>query len=202
MKLNIDWKMNIPNALSLFRLVLLPVFAVLFLNSEKDISLRYWSFGVLVISGITDSLDGIIARRFNQITDLGKILDPVADKITQVIVVLCLAFQYSVLIPIVILCFAKELAQGIGGLLLIKNGAKIEGAKWYGKVSTFAFYGVMALIVAFPSMTYAVRAALIALVAICMLFAFYKYMRVFMSIHKQSAVQPEHPSTINEKNAG
>ena len=81
--LNIEWKMNIPNALSLFRMALLPVFVILYLYSADYGSLIYWAFGILILSGLTDSIDGIIARRFNQITDLGKLLDPMADKLTQ-----------------------------------------------------------------------------------------------------------------------
>lgn len=69
---SIEWKMTIPNALSLFRIALVPVFAVLYLYSGPDNHLLYWAVGVLVLSGLTDSFDGIIARKFNQITDLGQ----------------------------------------------------------------------------------------------------------------------------------
>lgn len=85
--MNIEWKWNIPNLLSLLRILLVPVFVILYLlSSDERMDLMYWSFGVLILSGVTDSLDGIIARKCNQITDLGKLLDPVADKLTQVAV--------------------------------------------------------------------------------------------------------------------
>lgn len=155
--LNVELKMTIPNALSIFRLLLLPVFATLYLMSEKRPELLYWSFGVLVLSGVTDSLDGLIARHFNQISDLGKMLDPLADKITQVVVVICLAMRFRELIPLVVICFLKELIQGLGGIFLLKKGAAVHGAKWYGKVSTFVFYGVMALIVLLPNMPFPLR---------------------------------------------
>ncbi len=187
--------MNIPNALSLLRLILLPVFATLYLMSREHPALLYWSFGVLVLSGVTDSLDGIIARRFNQITDLGKILDPVADKLTQVTVVLCLAIRNPAMISLLVICLVKELCQGIGGLILLRRGAKIHGAKWYGKVSTFVFYGVMALIVLWPGIPAPLMVTLIVLVAVLMLFAFFNYMRVFFSLKKETpkkaAVPPE-----------
>lgn len=109
--LNIEWKMNIPNTLSLMRIVLVPVFVVLYLLSEENPPLLYWSFGVLIFSGVTDSLDGIIARKCNQITELGKLLDPVADKLTQVSVVICLATRYYQVIPLVVICFVKELRK-------------------------------------------------------------------------------------------
>ena len=179
--LQIEWKMNVPNALSLFRLILLPVFAVLYLMSDSNPSLLYWSFGVLVLSGLTDSLDGIIARKFNQITDLGKLLDPAADKLTQVTVVICLAVRNPAII---------ELCQSIGGLILLRRGMKIHGARWYGKVSTFVFYGVMALIVLWPGMPFPLMAALIALVAVLMLFAFFNYMKVFFNLKKEMPRKP------------
>ena len=151
--MNIEWKWNIPNLLSLLRILLVPVFVILYLlSSDERMDLMYWSFGVLILSGVTDSLDGIIARKCNQITDLGKLLDPVADKLTQVAVVICLATRFSQLIPLVVICFVKELAQSIGGLILLRRGAEVRGASWYGKMCTFVFYGVMALIVLLPNM--------------------------------------------------
>ena len=72
--MNIEWKWNIPNLLSLLRILLVPVFIILYLlSSDERLDLMYWSFGVLILSGVTDSLDGIIARKCNQITDLGKL---------------------------------------------------------------------------------------------------------------------------------
>ncbi|HIZ20321.1 MAG TPA: CDP-alcohol phosphatidyltransferase family protein [Firmicutes bacterium] len=199
----VEWKMNIPNALSLLRLLLLPVFATLYLMSDRYPALLYWSFAVLVLSGITDSLDGIIARKFHQITDLGKILDPVADKLTQVTVVLCLAIRNPAMISLLVICFVKELCQGIGGLFLLRRGAKIHGAKWYGKVSTFVFYGVMALIVLWPGMPMPLMVALIVLVAVLMLFAFFNYMKVFFSLKKDMPAgsdQPDKPAAPPKEN--
>lgn len=190
----VEWKMNIPNALSLLRLLLLPVFAALYLMSGEYPALLYWSFAVLVLSGVTDSLDGIIARKFNQITDLGKILDPVADKLTQVTVILCLAIRNPAVVGLLVICLVKELCQGIGGLFLLRRGEKIQGAKWYGKVSTFVFYGVMALIVLWPGMPAPLMVALIAVVALLMLFAFFNYMRMFFHIKKEMPEKTEAPS--------
>ena len=183
--MNIEWKWNIPNLLSLLRILLVPVFVILYLlSSDERMDLMYWSFGVLILSGVTDSLDGIIARKCNQITDLGKLLDPVADKLTQVAVVICLATRFSQLIPLVVICFVKELAQSIGGLILPRRGAEVRGASWYGKMCTFVFYGVMALIVLLPNMYWWVRVLLVTLVAVLMLFAFFNYMRVYLNIKK------------------
>lgn len=107
---DIELKMTIPNALSIFRLILLPVFVTLYMmGMDNQPALQYWAFGILVLSGLTDLFDGLNCPRFNQISDLGKVLDPIADKVTQVTVVICLAIQYRALIPLVIICFFKEL---------------------------------------------------------------------------------------------
>ncbi len=185
--LNIEFKMNIPNALSFFRIALLPVFIILYLNSSNYPILVYWALGVLLLSGLTDSLDGIIARRFNQITDLGKLLDPVADKLTQVTVVICLALRYSEVVYLVVICLIKEFFQALGGIILLRRGVKIRGARWFGKLSTFTFYGVMILIVGWPGMPRWLFITLVIVVALLMLFAFVNYIAVFFKMRKNFA---------------
>lgn len=194
---NVKFVWNIPNTLSIFRLLLLPVFVVLILAVEKDADIPIWSFAVLVLSGVTDSLDGIIARRFHQITDFGKLMDPIADKVTQVTVVICLAVRYTVLVPLVVVCLLKELIQAVGGYILLRRGEKIQGAKWFGKVSTFVFYGAMALIVLLPDMPDWVRIGLVCLVAALMLFSFIKYMIIFLHLRRElpSKERPASPKT-------
>ena len=184
---NIEWKMNVPNALSLARIALLPVFVVFYLNSENNKTLMYWAFGILILSGLTDSLDGIIARKFNQITDLGKLLDPIADKLTQVTVVICLALRYSEVVYLLIICVVKEICQALGGLFLLHHGMKIQGARWFGKISTFTFYSVMVLIVGWPSMPKWLLVSLVILVALLMIFAFIKYITMFFRIKNHSS---------------
>jgi cardiolipin synthase len=188
---NIELKMNVPNALSLIRIAVLPVFAYLYLNSSDNSTYMYLAFGVLVISGITDSLDGIIARKFNQITDLGKLLDPIADKLTQVTVVICLALRYRVVVTLLVICLIKELCQAIGGIILLRRGIKIQGARWFGKISTFTFYGVMILIVGWPTMPNWLLVTFIIIVALLMLFAFANYVTMFFRINKTAEVTKE-----------
>lgn len=182
---HVELKMTIPNALSILRILLLPVFVWLYLESFDRPEMLYWAFGVLVLSGITDSLDGIIARRCNQITDFGKILDPVADKLTQVTVVICLALRYSDVVYLVGVCLFKEVFQAVGGLILLKRGEKVQGARWYGKVSTFTFYGAMAILVLLGDrLPRVVVVALVAVVALVMVFAFVKYLTMFCRLQK------------------
>lgn len=181
---------NIPNCLSLVRLALLPVFSVLYLNSDRDPSLLWWSLAVLAFSGITDMLDGIIARRFNQITEIGKLLDPIADKLTQVSVLVCVVIRNPALIPLMIICLVKEVLQMIGGLLLLSRFDIIRGSKWFGKVSTTLFYLVMLAIVLWPAMPKTLFWSLVALVAASMLFSFFGYMRIYFQLRRDAMTQP------------
>ena len=143
---------TIPNLLSVIRILLIPVFAVLFYNQEYG-----WAVLTLVLSGLSDFLDGKIARKFNQISALGKILDPVADKLTQVTLAVLLfmsfnkaqdetlkAFSWVFLVFIV-----KEIVMVLGGAVMLACGIRPGAAEIYGKVATFAFYAIMILVIAF-----------------------------------------------------
>ena len=190
MAVKIQWKWNIPNVISLVRILLVPVFVVMYLKGLKPDQQvwQYWSFGVLVLSGLTDCVDGYIARRFNQITDLGKVLDPIADKLTQVAVLVCLTVYRPRLLPLLIICFVKELCQVIGSAIMLRRNTKVDGAKWYGKISTIVFYGAMAALVLWEDMSTTWVTVLTVLVAALMLFAFVQYTRLFIRVYKESAV--------------
>lgn len=132
--------MNIPNVLSLGRIVLVPVFVILFF-AAPDYS---WVAAlILMVSGITDFLDGFIARKYNKITHLGKILDPLADKLTQLSVCICLAIRHKEFIIILCLLVAKEFIMLVAGYRLLRKGHKLPSSRWFGKVSTVVFYLVM-----------------------------------------------------------
>ena len=179
--LNVTWKWNVPNGLSLLRIVLVPVFVLLYL-----FHLDYWAFGVLLVSGLTDLFDGMIARRFHQITDCGKLLDPLSDKLTQVAVVIALATRYRELLPLMVLCLLKESCQAVGGLLVLAKHHTVRGSKWFGKASTMIFYGCMLVLVLFdPSAVW--RWVLVALAGSCMLVAFVGYLQMFLQISREGA---------------
>ena len=177
--LNVTWKWNVPNALSVLRILLVPVFLMLYLTR-----LDYWAFGVLVLSGVTDALDGFIARRYNQITDCGKLLDPISDKLTQVAVVVALATRFDELLPLAALCLVKESCQAIGGAIMLKRQCAVRGSKWFGKVSTVVFYGSMLSLVLFELPDWA-RWVLVALAGVCMLIAFVGYLRIFIQVSRE-----------------
>ena len=180
--LNVTWKWNIPNALSLLRIVLVPVFLVLYLNH-----LDSWAFWTLVVSGVSDMLDGFIARRFHQITDCGKLLDPISDKLTQVAVVIALATRYAELLPLAALCMAKEICQGIGGVIMLKRHSAVRGSKWFGKASTVVFYVAMAAVVLLD-LNGSLRWLLVGVAGSCMLVAFVGYLRIFIAVSREGEI--------------
>ena len=94
-------KMNLPNKLTMLRILLIPVFmVVLYLGFPGS---TYVALGIFIIASLTDLLDGWIARRFDMVTEIGKILDPLADKATQLSLMLCLLMKYPILQPVLLL---------------------------------------------------------------------------------------------------
>ena len=132
---------TIPNLLSLLRLLMIPL--ILWLYSEKQA--YTWALLVLLLSGLTDIADGIIARKFNLVSDLGKALDPVADKLTQIATLWCLVTRFPHMwLPLAVL-MVKELFTGIMSLYAVKKSGEVKGADWHGKLCTVLLYGTMGL---------------------------------------------------------
>lgn len=148
-----DWKkeiFTIPNLLSLFRLVMIPFYVVIYLHATE-----VWEFvaagAIMAVSCITDMVDGKIARRFHMVSTLGKILDPLADKITQLTITLCLSLKYPALHPMLALFLVKELFQLIVGFLHLRKGKMLPGALMAGKVCTAILFISLIGLVLFPN---------------------------------------------------
>lgn len=162
---------TIPNILSLVRLLLIPVIFYLYCVKEDSIATAI----VLVISGLTDTVDGFIARRFNMVSEVGKALDPLADKLTQISVIFCLVTSFPMMIvPLALLIF-KEVVSGIIGLLIIKNTKKVNGALWHGKVTTILLYIMMTLHIIWPEIPALVSQISIMICIAMMLLSFTLY---------------------------
>jgi cardiolipin synthase len=144
--------LTIPNLLSLMRIVLIPFFAVFYIKGQIVAALI-----ILAVSGLSDFFDGKIARRFNQVSNLGKLLDPVADKLTQITIAVMLFIEFrhasnpimNIFGWVFLVFLVKEGVMVIGGLLMLIFGIRPGAAEIYGKVATFAFYVAMILIIAF-----------------------------------------------------
>lgn len=149
-----DWKkevFTIPNMLSLFRLVLIPVYVVIYLNATE--MYEYFLAGaILAVSCLTDMIDGKIARHFNMISTVGKILDPIADKLTQFTLTLCLSIKYPVLRFVLVLFVIKEGFQGIVGLMNLRRGKMLPGALMAGKVCTTVLFLSLIILVLMPDL--------------------------------------------------
>lgn len=176
-----EW-LTIPNLLSLFRIMLIPLFVYSYLtaNSQED---YFVSSAIIVFSGLTDLLDGVIARKYNQITELGKVLDPAADKLTQAALAFCLIVTWEYMWIMVLIFLIKEISLIINNVLLLRKNKKIDGAQWYGKVSTFVFYGCTILLVAFPGMNTGLANTLMAVTAAFLLLSFVLYTRLFIKMY-------------------
>ncbi len=137
---------TIPNWLSFIRIALIPVFAVLFVQGHQLVAVI-----VMICAALTDLFDGKIARKFNQVSNLGKILDPIADKLSQMAIVIVLLYTYWEN-PIKYLFFffiVKEVPMLLGGALLLSKGMRPTAAEIWGKVATNVFYIAMIIILAF-----------------------------------------------------
>lgn len=152
---------TIPNMLTLFRIILIPVFVWAYCF-KCAYSL---SFGILLVSGITDIADGFIARHFNLISPLGKALDPIADKLTQLTVLLCLCSRFPEIIFLAVFLVIKEVVSGVFLLRVIHKTKKVYGADWHGKIVTWLLDITMLLHVLWWDIP---GAASLALVCICM----------------------------------
>lgn len=137
---------TIPNLMSVIRLLLIPFIVWLYCFEKKHVIV----FLLIVLSGVTDVLDGMIARRFNMVSELGKALDPVADKLTQGIVIICLVTRYRAMLVLVCMFAVKELLMAVMGLISFSHTDVMPSAKWYGKANTVLLYAVMGALILFP----------------------------------------------------
>lgn len=174
---------TIPNILSAFRICLIPVFMYLYIK-QHDYKM---TCAVLLISGLSDTLDGFIARHFNMISDLGKALDPIADKLTQFAMLMCLVSRFPMmLIPLLVLV-VKELCCGLTSLMVIKKTGVVLPANWHGKLTTFLLYATMCLHLVWINIPASVSYVTITVCTAVMLMSFVLY--IMRNVH---AMRSEH----------
>lgn len=157
--------LTIPNALSVLRLCLIPILIWSFYVKSNYTG----TLVVLLISGFTDILDGFIARKFNMVSDFGKMLDPVADKLTQGAMLFCLLTKFPFIGFLLILLIIKEIFGGLTGLLIIKRTGIVYGAEWHGKFATCAIYAVIVVHLIWKDMPLYFSNSLIVICAVIML---------------------------------
>ncbi|MGI5977317.1 MAG: CDP-alcohol phosphatidyltransferase family protein [Candidatus Limivicinus sp.] len=162
---------TIPNILTFIRLLLIPVFVWLYIG-RQDYKLTSI---ILLLSGFTDVLDGFIARHFDMVSDLGKAIDPVADKLTQLAMLLCLVSRFRLMLVPLSLLVVKELFCGITCVMAIKKTGVVEGADWHGKLTTFLLYAMMILHLIWADITPTVSTVSILLCTASMILSFIMY---------------------------
>lgn len=187
MKNRIDKKeiFSIPNLMGYFRILLIPLFSWMYCTADSTGD--YYAAAVVVgVSGLTDMFDGKIARRFHMITELGKFIDPLADKLTQAALLICLAVRYPLMRAVLVLFVIKEGFMAVMGALLLPRGKKLDGAMWFGKVCTAVLYAVLFLLLLLPGIGTTAANVLIGICGAFLLFSFLMYIPVFRRMWKES----------------
>ena len=151
--------MNIPNILTTIRFCLVGVFIYVFNNSAIENNLK-WGIIIFIIAGITDILDGYIARKYDMITKWGKLMDPLADKLMLIVVLISLYTLEIVPLLVIIVVLAKELLMVLGAIFLYKNRKTVVQSNFFGKAASAAFYvAIIALVFNIPYAYYMLGAA-------------------------------------------
>lgn len=133
--------LTIPNMMSMFRIVLIPVMIAAYTKYHHVVA----TILLLIVSGISDIADGWVARKFDMMSDFGKVLDPIADKLTQLALMLCLVFGRPHMWYLVILLVVRETIMFFGGLFSFYRTGEVGGAEWHGKAATCVIYATMVL---------------------------------------------------------
>lgn len=149
MNINKKELLSIPNCMSYFRILLIPLFCITYIRVDSRMD-YYMAAGIIVISGVTDFLDGKIARKFHMITEFGKLIDPVADKLTHGAIAFCLSLRYHYMKYLFLVMVLKEGFMLVMGVINLRHGKKLDGAKMYGKICTTTLFIVLAALVFFP----------------------------------------------------
>lgn len=176
-----DWKkeiLTIPNLLSLFRLLLIPVYMTIYLNASQTRDYVVAAL-ILAISCLTDMIDGKIARKFNMITTFGKFLDPVADKVTQFTLIICLSIKHPILWNLILLFVIKESFQFIAGLITYRKGRMLTGALITGKICTTVLFVSLTAMILMPDMSKRAVNIITVVDGIFMLMAFADYVHAY-----------------------
>ncbi|SHJ61496.1 CDP-diacylglycerol--glycerol-3-phosphate 3-phosphatidyltransferase [Geosporobacter subterraneus DSM 17957] len=173
--------MNIPNILTALRFLLIPAFVYIFYSGSDESIIQ--AFYVFALAGVTDILDGYIARKYNSITKWGQAMDPLADKLMQLTVLACLTHRQYIPLWVILIIGAKETLLIIGALALYYHGNKrVIPSNSFGKTATVFFYGaIFAVVFQMPYHIVWVAAA-VALT----LMALIKYIIGFKKLHNKN----------------
>ena len=181
MKLTKKDVLTVPNIISVFRLALIPFIVWAYCQKKNYLTILF-----VFVSGVSDVIDGIIARKCNLVSDVGKFIDPLADWLTQFALIACVAITYPYIWIVVGLFVIRQLIMFAMGVYAFKRIGKVNSAKWYGKANTVALYLVAGLIILFPTMHLALVYALIGVCGGLILFSLVMYARFYKNVCNQA----------------
>lgn len=184
MKLTMKEAFSIPNLLCYVRLIMIPIFSYLYINADS--SRDYFIAAIVVlVASLTDFFDGFIARKYNMITEWGKFLDPLADKLMQAAMLFMLIVKVKWMFLLIILFIFKEGFMATAGIVMLNKGRKLNGAKWFGKVSTAVFYVIMLVLIALPSLNNIVVNLLLIICACFLTLSFVLYIKEYILMYRE-----------------
>lgn len=170
---------SIPNLMGYFRILLIPVYLYLYLHAESTRD-YYMAAAVMMLSFLSDFLDGKIARKFHMITEFGKVLDPVADKLTQGAMAISFSFRYPAMAVFLLLFLLKEGFMGITGAYMMKKGYRMNGAKMHGKICTAIIDLMMFILLIFPEIPFIAVNIMVGISIVFMLRSLFYYGRMYL----------------------
>lgn len=175
---------HIPNLLSAFRIAMVPVFVFAYFADPSEI--KSWALGIYVIAFITDALDGFIARKYDLISNLGKVLDPLGDKLMLVAALACMTVSGRLPVWAVVIVVAKEALMGLGGIIIHRR-AKVEipPSNIFGKTATVVFVIACVALMVFPGLHDIYATSLIALAIGLTFAALLSYVMTFRAVMKK-----------------
>ena len=175
---------SIPNLMGYFRILMLPVFLACYnrANTPKEYGL---AFGLLAVIFLSDALDGFVARKFNMITNLGKMLDPIADKLVQGTLTLAVALRHPLMKVFFVIFLIKEIYMGLMGLYLLRAKNTLNGAQWYGKLCTAVMDAGVLMMLFLPNLAAGISNAIIAVMIAVNLFSLVMYVKFHVGLIKE-----------------
>ena len=198
MKQILKKNINVPNLLSMLRIIVIVPLTKFLLDQDFIMA------GVMVlISAVSDMLDGFLARKLNQITELGKVLDPIADKLTLIAIVLCMNYLYPEIMPFILILFIKEMLMLSGGAFLLKIKIRPPAARWFGKISTVIFYTSITSLILLKAIwgytNITLSLVLLSVTTVSMLFSLVMYTIMFVKLVKEKNKETLHPENDGEE---
>ncbi|MBQ6947597.1 MAG: CDP-diacylglycerol--glycerol-3-phosphate 3-phosphatidyltransferase [Clostridia bacterium] len=182
--------MNVPNLLTIARLFMVPAFVLCYVKGCENAWAYgiYWAAGLFVLAALTDILDGYIARKYNQITDFGKLADPLADKMMQVAAIACLAVYDRISAWIFYVFLAKELLLLFGSARLLKRFKFVVYSKWSGKIATVVLFICIVLIIVSPGINQLTATIMMTVCIVFTLVALFNYLQIYLNV-KENRLQ-------------